>query len=261
MIAGATDEIVKPGAFASENDDEIAGEIELIVSGGAAFVETDDPEIVALELFKGANEIDDAGDAEVLGSARTGFDGSGAKWSGAALGEEDAIDTGAIGDAKKSSEVLRIFNAVEREDEAGGGVACGRWRREEVLEGEKFLRVNERDDTLVVRSFSGDGKLLARPLKDANASVAALGDEAAETFIVALAGDENVIEPAATGLESFRDRMQPVENFHRNQFSCRTRYEDSLALASRLRLTPCSAACTASDRCTSGGMRTRNWPL
>ena len=261
MIAGATDEIVKPGAFASENDDEIAGEIELIVSGGAAFVETDDPEIVALELFKGANEIDDAGDTKVLCGSGAGFDGGGAEGSGAALGEEDAVNAGAIGDAKKSSEVLRIFNAVEREDEAGGGVACGRWRREEVLEGEKFLRVNERDDTLVVRSLGGDGKLLARPLKDANASVAALGDEAAETFIVALAGDENVIEAAAAGLESFRDRMQPVENFHRNQFSCRTRYEDSLALASRLRLTPCSAACTASDRCTSGGMRTRNWPL
>jgi hypothetical protein len=31
---------------------------------------------------------------------------------------------------------------------------------------------------------------------------------------VALTGDENVIEAAATGLERFRDRMQAVENFH-----------------------------------------------
>ena len=35
----------------------------------------------------------------------------------------------------------------------------------------------------------------------------------------------------------------------------------SLALASRLRLTPCSAASSASARCTCGGMRTRNSPL
>ena len=35
----------------------------------------------------------------------------------------------------------------------------------------------------------------------------------------------------------------------------------SFALASRLRLTPSSAAWSASCRCTSGGMRTRNSPL
>jgi hypothetical protein len=74
--------------------------------------------------------------------------------------------------------------------------------------------VNERDDTLVVRSFGGDSELLARPLKDANAFVAALGDEAVDAVIVALAGDEDVVEAAAAGLESFRDRVQAVENFH-----------------------------------------------
>ena len=35
----------------------------------------------------------------------------------------------------------------------------------------------------------------------------------------------------------------------------------SFALARRFRLTPCSAAISARLRCTSGGMRTRNWPL
>ena len=34
------------------------------------------------------------------------------------------------------------------------------------------------------------------------------------TFVVALSGDENVIEAAAPGPDSFRDRMQAVENFH-----------------------------------------------
>jgi hypothetical protein len=31
---------------------------------------------------------------------------------------------------------------------------------------------------------------------------------------VAFASDEDVIEAAAAGLDSFRDRMQAVENFH-----------------------------------------------
>jgi hypothetical protein len=218
MIARATHEIVEAGAFAAEDDDEIAGEIEFIVGGGAAFVEPDDPKVATLEFFEGADEVDDAGDAEVLGGSRTGFDGCGAKRSGAALGEENAVDAGTIGDAKKRSEVLRVFNAVEREDEASGGVACGGKGREEVLEGEKFLRADERDDALVSGGFGGDGELLTRPLKDADACVAALGDEVADARIAAvvraLASDENVIEAAATGLESFRDRVQSVKNFH-----------------------------------------------
>ena len=38
---------------------------------------------------------------------------------------------------------------------------------------------------------------------------------------MALASDEDLIKAAATGLESFRDRVQAVENFHRNQFTVR----------------------------------------
>ncbi len=121
VVAGAADEIVQARALAAKDDDEIAGEVELVVVGFAAFVETDDPEVVPLEVFEGADEIDDAGDAEVLGCAGAGFDGGGTEGSGAALGEEDAIDSGAIGHAEQSAEVLRIFDAVEGEDEAGGG--------------------------------------------------------------------------------------------------------------------------------------------
>jgi hypothetical protein len=153
----------------------------------------------------------------MLGGSGARFDGGGAEWSGAAFGEKDTVDTGAIGDAKKSAEVLRIFNTIEREQEASGGFA-GRIGHEKILEGEKFLRANERDDALVCGSLSGDGELLARFLKDADACIAALGDEAANARIAAvaraLASDENVIEAAAAGLESFRDRMQAVENFH-----------------------------------------------
>ena len=42
-VAGAADKIVETGAFAAENEDAVAGEIELVVVAGAAFVETDDP--------------------------------------------------------------------------------------------------------------------------------------------------------------------------------------------------------------------------
>ena len=142
VVAGAADKIVEARAFAAEDDDEIAGEVELVVVGWAALVETDDPEVVLLEVFEGADEVDDAGDAEVLGGAGAGFDGGGAERGGAALGEDDAVDAGAIGDAEQRAEVLRIFDAVEGEDEAGGG-ALRPDGRKEVFDGEEFLRADE----------------------------------------------------------------------------------------------------------------------
>ncbi len=201
-------------ALAAQNQYEIAGEIESIVVGGAAFVETDNPEIVTLEHFKCTDQIDDARDAEVFGCAGAGFDGCRAEGRGATLSEENAIDTCAIGDAKKGAKVLRIFNAVEGEEEARGRGA-GKIGCEEIFEREKFLRVDERDDSLMGGRFGGEGKMLARFLADADAGLAALGNEAVEACVVALASDQDVIEAPTAGLESFLDRMQAVENFHK----------------------------------------------
>ncbi len=79
VVAGAADEIVEARTLAAEDKNAVAGEIELVVVGLAAFVETDDPEVLALELFEGADEIDDTSDAQVLGGAGAGFDGDGAQ--------------------------------------------------------------------------------------------------------------------------------------------------------------------------------------
>ncbi len=212
MVAGAADEIVQARAFAAKDDDEIAGEVELVVIGFAAFVETDDPKVVLLEVFEGADEIDDAGDAEVLGGAGAGFDGGGAQRGGAALGEEDAIDAGAIGNAEQSAQVLRIFDAIESEDEACGGARSR--RSKQILDGEKFLRADKRDNALVGGSFGSEGELLARLFQDPNANLAALGDEAGQTEILALAGNQDVVKAPLAGSEGFLDRVQAVENFH-----------------------------------------------
>jgi hypothetical protein len=212
VIAGAADERVKARAFAAEDDDEVAGEIELVVGGASAFVETGDPEVVAFEVFEGADEIDDASDAEVLGGAGAGFDGGRTEGRRAALGEDDTVDTGAIGNTKKSAEVLRVFDAIEGEDKARG--RAGREGREEIFEGEEFLRADESDDALVSGSFGGEGELFAWFLPNANSGLAALCDEAVEAAVAALASHENVVEAALAGLEGLLDRVQAVENFH-----------------------------------------------
>jgi len=211
VIAGAADEVVEAGALASEDEDTVAGEVELVVVGGAVFVETDDPEVLFFQLFEGADEVDDAGDTQVLGCAGAGFDGGGAQGSRAALGEQDAVDSSAICYTQQSAEVLRVFNAVESEKQAG---RTGDYGRVKVFEGEEILGANEGYDALVSGSFGEQGQLLARLLADADTGVAAEGDEALQALVVALAGDENVVEAAAAGLEGFLDRMQAVENFH-----------------------------------------------
>ena len=45
MVAGAADEVVQARALAAEDENAVAGQVELVVVGCAALVETDDPEI------------------------------------------------------------------------------------------------------------------------------------------------------------------------------------------------------------------------
>ena len=151
----------------------------MVVVGFAAFVESDDPEVVPLEFFEGADEIDDAGDAQVLGRAGAGFDGNGTEGRGTALGEHDAVNAGTVGDADRaprfwgsstpsSARTSRAAPPAGRELEIFDELAIpagGQWRRHPG--GREFLRA--------------DGELLARLLKDADAGLAAFRDEALKT--------------------------------------------------------------------------------
>jgi hypothetical protein len=155
MIAGAADKIVEAGALAAKDDDEIAGEVELVIVRLATFIETNDPEILLLEIFKSANEVDNAGDAEVLGGAGTGLYGYSAEGCGAALSDDDTVDSGSIGNAEKRAKVLRIFDTIEGEDETGAAVVGG-IGLVEIFNGEEFLRTDEGDHALVRGSFGGE---------------------------------------------------------------------------------------------------------
>jgi hypothetical protein len=215
VIAGALDEIVKACALAAQNEDTIAGEVELVVIGFAALVETDDPEILLLELLEGADEIDDAGDAKVFCCASAGFDGNGAKWRGAALGEHDDVDACAVRNAEQRAEVLRVFDAIEREDEAR--LAGSLWL-EEIFDGEELCGANDGYDTLVCGGAGELGEVLARFLADTDVRLAAGFDEALDAGRLSgfepLAGDHDVVKASAAGLYSFFDGMDAVESLH-----------------------------------------------
>ena len=121
MIAGAANQIVQPGAFASQHEHGIGPEIVAVVIRRAALVEADAPEVALLEHFKGANQIDHAREAKMLGGSGRGLDGDGAQRGGTALGEQDAVDAGGFGGAQQRAQVLRVFDAVESQDQARFG--------------------------------------------------------------------------------------------------------------------------------------------
>jgi len=212
VVAGLADQVVEACAFAAENEDAVAGEVELVVVGGAALVETDDPDVLALEIFKGADEVDDAGYAEVLGGAGAGFYGDWAEGSGTALGQDDAVDACAVGYAKQGAEVLGVFYAVEGKQKAAGVwlLACG----EEILDGEELLWADQGDHALMGGGFGHLRQLLAGFLADSDAGLAKGRDEAFETHVFALAGYDHLVEAAAAGLERFFNRVHAVKNFH-----------------------------------------------
>jgi hypothetical protein len=198
-------------ALASEDQDAVAGEVELVVIGVAALVEADDPDVLPLQVFKGADEVDDTGDAKVFDCTGAGFDSNGAEGGGAALGKDDAIHACAVGYAEERAEVLRVFNAIKGEEEArcagGGGL-------EEVFDGEDFLGADHGDHTLVAFGLGHHRQLLAGLLTDADASLAAEIDEALKAIVLPFASHQNVVKAALACLEGFFDRMQAIENFH-----------------------------------------------
>ena len=118
VVAGFLDEVVEAGALAAKDQDTVGAEVEVGVVGGAALVEAQDPDAGLLHLLEGADEVGDAGDAYVLGGAGGGFGDGGGDGRGAALGEEDAVNSGAVGGAQERAEVVGVLDAVEREEEA-----------------------------------------------------------------------------------------------------------------------------------------------
>lgn len=212
VVAGAADQIVEAGAFASENDYGVGREVVAVVILCAVLVEADDPEVVGLEDFEGANEVDDAGEAEVLSSSGGGLDGNGREGSGASLGEEDAIDSRGFGGAEKGAEVLRIFDAVERKDQARVGSG------EKVLDAEEVALADDGDNSLVGGGSGEAGEGVAGLNAGFDTGGAAKGDDGGETRIVAaleaFLGEANVVEAAGAGAKSLLDGMEAVQDFH-----------------------------------------------
>ena len=134
---------------------------------------------------------------------------------GAALGEDDAVDAGAVGGAEEGAEVVGVFYAVEGEEERGS--RPGGWGVEEVFEGEEFALAEEGDDALVGVGFGVAGELVAGLGGDADAFGAGEVEDGVHAGVAAgfaLAGDADVVEVSGAGAEGLLDRVQAVQNIH-----------------------------------------------
>jgi hypothetical protein len=211
VVAGLFDKIVETGAFASEDEDAVGFEVEVGVVGGAAFVEAEDPDVFLLHLLEGADEVGDAGDADVLGGSGGGLGYGSGDGSRAALGEDDTVDSGTVGGAEESAEIVGVFDSVEGKEEAMLAVFFG---GEEIFDGEELAFADDGEDALVGVGAGETCELVTRLDGDADASGAAEIDEALEAFVSTFAGDADVIELAGTGADGLLDGMEAVQNFH-----------------------------------------------
>jgi hypothetical protein len=173
----------------------------------AALIQTDNPEILPLQLFQGTHQVHHAGDAQVLGCAGACFDGNRAQRGRTALGEYDAVNPSAVGDAQESAEILRVFHAVEGEQQAGNS---GPLRQEKVFDGQELLRVNHGHNALVSGVLGKLRQLLAGFLANGDATLAAESDETRQTLVVPLASHQKMVEAPAAGFECLFDRMDAI---------------------------------------------------
>jgi hypothetical protein len=149
----------------------------------------------------------------MFGRAGAGLHGGRAQRRGAALGQNNTVNPGAIGYAQQSAEVLRILHAVESQDETRCGELAGS-RRKKIFERKKLLRVHQCDHALMRRGPGGNSKLLARLLENPDADLAAQGNQPLKTRIMPLAGHKHVVKAPLSGFQSLLHRVKAVKNFH-----------------------------------------------
>jgi len=65
------------------------------------------------EFFESTDKVDHPRDADMFGRTRTGFYSDGADGGGTALRQDDAVNTGSIGNPKERAQILRVFHTIE----------------------------------------------------------------------------------------------------------------------------------------------------
>ncbi len=209
-VAVPAHQIVQALAFGSEHDGAVHLVVDRIVGLLAALVQSDDPQIFPFQFFKRARDVGHLRDWKVFARARRHFRHCRRHCGRAALGNHHAIRPGSVGGAQDRSQIVRVFDSIEHDDQRMLAAA----RRHDVIEiGILFCR--SRGHEALMGGGAGDFvEFLARQNAHRNANLAALVDHAPQPDIFAFFRHADPFKVAAPRFERFRDRIDSVENIH-----------------------------------------------
>jgi hypothetical protein len=167
--------------------------------------------MLLLHLLECANQVGDAGDADVLGGPSGGFGYGCSDRGGSPFGEKDAIDSSAVSGSQQGPEIVGVFDAVESEEEP---VPAGFGWSQKVLDSEELTLADDSQHALVGIGSGEAGKLVPGFEGDADTGSTAEVDEPFEAVVPAVASHADMVELPGTGADGLLDWVEAVENFH-----------------------------------------------
>ena len=209
-VAAPAHQVVQSLAFGAEHDGAVHVVVEFVVALRAALVEADGPHVAFFQLVQRARDVGDARDRQMLGRSRRSLHRGARQSRGAPLGNDDAVGAGAIGGANERAQVVRVFHAVEHDQEAVLAVALFEQRVHVGV----LLAAGDGDDALMGVGVGGAIELLARQEADLHSAGAAVVNQALHPLIMPLARDADVLEAARARLQRLADRMNAVDDDH-----------------------------------------------
>ncbi len=210
-VAGLAHQVVQAVSFGAQYQRAIHVVVDFVVEAVAALVESHGPDIFLLELFNRAVDVGDLGHRHVLRRTCRRLRHRRIHSHGAALGNDDAIHTGGIGRAQNRAQVVRIFHAVEHDQERPLTTAF----LQQVFDVGIFLRRSNCDHSLVVAGRREAIQVRTRNGAHRHAQRAALADDLVHALIVAFARHADVLEGTSAGLQRFQNGVDAVNDGHR----------------------------------------------
>ena len=194
------DILVEAAALGAEDEHRAPGKVDFVVGAVTALVEAIYPEAGLLEFFQGAADVGDACDREILEGAGGGAGHGLGERRGTAFPNHNGIGAGGMGGAHNGAEVVRIFDAIE-DDEQARVISGGNG-----IEVHIFVRGAEGHDALMSDSLCGAIEGFARLEADRHLHGAAQIDNFLNAGAGASFGNQDLVERALRA-EGLADRM------------------------------------------------------
>src|SRR2546425_2724538 len=194
-------------ALATDHDRRRTAVIDLVVQQVAGLVRADDPDAFLLQRVDRLPEIHNVGDEQVFARAGAGFRDCGSDADGSVMLDDDAIDAGALRGSEEHSEVLRVLQRIDDQDER-------RLRecvevQKELVQLDPGLALDDRDDALMVLDRRKPRYLHLVRVPDEDAALLRLDDELVHRAgaRVAILRDVKSAD-VPSGADRFEDRVR-----------------------------------------------------